>query len=50
MQMHAYVVRIHETRLPEFLAWSSPGAPRREGGLPIDKPGLDIDTRDQCET
>ena len=25
--------------------WSSPGAPRREGGLPVSKPGLDADTR-----
>lgn len=26
-------------------AWSAPGAPRREGGLPVSKPGLDADTR-----
>ena len=27
-------------------AWSSPGAPRRGGGLPTSKPGLDAGTRD----
>jgi len=38
-----------ETRLPDFLAWSSPGAPHRGGGLPIEKPGLNFDARDQSE-
>ena len=34
-------------RLPDFLAWSSPGAPHRGGGLPIDEPGLYIDALDR---
>jgi len=34
-------------RLPDFLAWSSPGAPHRVGGLLIDEPGLEIDTLDR---
>ncbi len=36
-------------RLPDFLAWSSPGAPHRGGGLPTEKPGLDFDTLDRDE-
>lgn len=36
-------------RLPDVLARSSPGAPRRGGGLPIDEPGLDVDALDRGE-
>jgi len=35
--------------LPDFLAWSSPGAPHRGGGLLIDEPGLYVDALDQKE-
>jgi len=35
--------------LPDFLAWSSPGAPHRGGGLLIDEPGLDIDALDRAK-
>jgi len=38
---------VYDPRLPDFLAWSSPGAPHRGGGLPIDEPGLDIDALDR---